>query len=166
MSPAEYRKRARAARPRRCSHGGTGYDCQALRLKRPFEVDEVVCTILNMPAPLHEGEQHDFWEFLYVDKGELYAGSRELTMKRQMIFHEPGSFTACAQRMVALNLVVMSLCAAAPPWPALPGAFHRRRRAEYWRASSKRQMRLFRSAERPGYTKQFARAARAAGAEQ
>ena len=67
-------------------------DYKALRLKRPFEVDEVVSVHYFEYASnyCYEGEQHDFWEFLYVDKGELHvrAGSRELTMKRgQMIFH-------------------------------------------------------------------------------
>ena len=89
-------------------------DYKALRLKRPFEVDEVVSVHYFEYASnyCYEGEQHDFWEFLYVDKGELHvrAGSRELTMKRgQMIFHEPGEFHSLrANGVVAPNLVVIS----------------------------------------------------------
>ena len=50
-------------------------DYKALRLKRPFEVDEVVSVHYFEYASnyCYEGEQHDFWEFLYVDKGELHV---------------------------------------------------------------------------------------------
>ena len=48
-------------------------DYKALRLKRPFEVDEVVSVHYFEYASnyCYEGEQHDFWEFLYVDKGNI-----------------------------------------------------------------------------------------------
>lgn len=56
------------------------------------------------------GESHDFWEFLYVDKGALRvtAGtqSRELT-RGQLIFHAPGEFHALsADGVAAPDLVV------------------------------------------------------------
>ena len=58
-----------------------------------------------------EGEQHDFWEFLYVDKGELDVLAGEETHrlhKGQMIFHQPGEFHALRTTGVAPNLVVIS----------------------------------------------------------
>ncbi|MEG2959689.1 MAG: AraC family ligand binding domain-containing protein, partial [Oscillospiraceae bacterium] len=62
-----------------------------------------------------EGESHDFWELLYVDKGELDvdAGEERHHLTRgQMIFHQPGEFHALhANGVVAPNLVVLSfLC--------------------------------------------------------
>lgn len=102
-------------------------DYKALRLKRPFEVDEVVSVHYFEYASnyCYEGEQHDFWEFLYVDKGELHvrAGSRELTMKRgQMIFHEPGEFHSLrANGVVAPNLVVMSFVCRSPAMACFAG---------------------------------------------
>ena len=48
-------------------------DYKALRLERPFEVDEVVSVHYFEYAKnyVFEGEKHDFWELLYVDKGEV-----------------------------------------------------------------------------------------------
>jgi len=58
------------------------------------------------------GENHDFWEFLYVDKGSVRvtAGEREYDLSRgQIIFHAPGEFHALsANGVVAPNLVVVS----------------------------------------------------------
>lgn len=45
------------------------------------------------------GESHDFWEFLYVDKGTLRvtAGERDRVLTQgQLIFHAPGEFHALA----------------------------------------------------------------------
>ena len=64
------------------------------------------------------GESHDFWEFLYVDKGNIHvvAGSEEFNLTRgQMIFHEPGEFHALyADGVVAPNLVVVSFSCSSP----------------------------------------------------
>lgn len=58
------------------------------------------------------GETHDFWEFLYVDKGSVRvtAGDKEYDLGRgQIIFHHPGEFHALAANGVAApNLVVVS----------------------------------------------------------
>ncbi|MFV0414102.1 MAG: helix-turn-helix domain-containing protein [Oscillospiraceae bacterium] len=58
------------------------------------------------------GEQHDFWEFCYVDKGEidLVAGDTSLVLQKpQIIFHRPGEFHSLkANGTVAPNLVVAS----------------------------------------------------------
>lgn len=57
------------------------------------------------------GESHDFWEFLYVDKGILrvIAGERSCDLSRgQIIFHEPGEFHALSAVGVPPDLVVVS----------------------------------------------------------
>ena len=64
------------------------------------------------------GESHDFWEFLYVDKGNVHvvAGTEEFDLTRgQMIFHQPGEFHALyADGVVAPNLVVISFACSSP----------------------------------------------------
>lgn len=58
------------------------------------------------------GESHDFWEFLYVDKGEVIVGAHNTShnlKKGQIIFHKPGEFhTVKSNGVVAPNLVVAS----------------------------------------------------------
>lgn len=72
------------------------------------------------------GESHDFWEFLYVDKGSIHvvADTQKFDLTRgQIIFHEPGEFHALyADGVVAPNLVVVSFSS---PSPAM--AFFRKR---------------------------------------
>ena len=59
-----------------------------------------------------EGERHDFWEFVYVDKGEVgvVAGDRRLILKHgQMICHKPGEFhNILGTGTVAANIVIVS----------------------------------------------------------
>jgi AraC-like DNA-binding protein len=58
------------------------------------------------------GETHDFWEFLYVDKGrvDVTAGSTNYVLcKGDIIFHKPHEFHSLhANGVVAPNLVVIS----------------------------------------------------------
>ncbi|MDO8685375.1 MAG: AraC family ligand binding domain-containing protein, partial [Clostridiales bacterium] len=59
-----------------------------------------------------EGEAHDFWEFLYVDKGEVEvtadSDKHELT-HGDIIFHKPDEFhNVCANGVIAPNLVVVA----------------------------------------------------------
>lgn len=59
-----------------------------------------------------EGERHDFWELLYVDKGEVevIADDEHFVCKHdEIIFHKPNEFHALrANGVVAPNLVVLS----------------------------------------------------------
>ncbi|MEN6314619.1 MAG: AraC family transcriptional regulator [Clostridiaceae bacterium] len=61
---------------------------------------------------IFEGEKHDFWEFLVVDKGEVevMADSNGYKLKQgDMIFHKPGEFhNVWANGKVAPNLVVIA----------------------------------------------------------
>lgn len=64
------------------------------------------------------GESHDFWEFLYVDKGrvEVTAGDRNCILKKGMvIFHKPHEFHRLwADGIVAPNLAVVSFHCGSP----------------------------------------------------
>lgn len=64
------------------------------------------------------GEAHDFWEFLYVDKGrvEVVAGDKNFILKKGMaIFHKPFEFHKLwADGIVAPNLVVVSFHCSSP----------------------------------------------------
>lgn len=61
---------------------------------------------------IYEGEKHDFWEFLYVDKGvvEVMADTKGYKLKQgEMIFHKPNEFhNVWANGKVAPNIVVIS----------------------------------------------------------
>lgn len=58
------------------------------------------------------GEYHDFWEFLYVDKGEVIvmADEQEHTLKKgDIIFHKPNEFhNVRANGVIAPNLIVIA----------------------------------------------------------
>ena len=64
------------------------------------------------------GEQHDFWEFLCVDKGEavVTADKRTFSLKKdEIVFHQPGEFHAVqANGEIAPNLVVVSFSCDSP----------------------------------------------------
>ncbi|HIW73801.1 MAG TPA: AraC family transcriptional regulator [Firmicutes bacterium] len=65
-----------------------------------------------------EGERHDFWELLYVDKGEVevMAGDVGYRLRQgEIIFHKPNEFhNVFANGVVAPNLVVVSFECSAP----------------------------------------------------
>ena len=65
-----------------------------------------------------KGESHDFWEFLYVDKGNILvrAGDWELQMGAgDIVFHEPNEFHAFrAVGKSAINLVAVSFVTDSP----------------------------------------------------
>lgn len=89
-----------------------GYE--AIRLARVLAVEEIISVhyFEYSSSYYFEGERHDFWELLYVDKGELEvrAGdARHRLSQGQIIFHRPGEFHALsANGVVAPNLVVIS----------------------------------------------------------
>lgn len=67
---------------------------------------------------IFDGESHDFWEFLYVDKGEVgvYADRNYFVLKKgDIIFHKPNEFHAVkATGTHAPNLVVISFSSHSP----------------------------------------------------
>ncbi|MDE7219132.1 MAG: AraC family transcriptional regulator [Oscillospiraceae bacterium] len=70
------------------------------------------------------GERHNFWELLYVDKGEIrvQAGEQTSRLRRgQLIFHAPGEFHAFADLGTPPDLVVVSFRCDAPEMEAFRG---------------------------------------------
>ncbi len=58
-----------------------------------------------------EGEEHDFWEMIYVDKGELDCTAGEDTLllsEGEVHFHRPGEYHRHAAGHRAPNVVVLS----------------------------------------------------------
>ncbi len=58
------------------------------------------------------GESHDFWEFVYIDKGEaiVTAGKQKFILKQgEGYFHKPNEFHALsANSVTALNVFIVS----------------------------------------------------------
>lgn len=69
-----------------------------------------------------KGESHDFWEMVYVDKGQVRAVAEDVTyelLQGQMIFHKPNEFhNVMANGTVAPNVVVISFVATSPAMAA------------------------------------------------
>lgn len=67
---------------------------------------------------IYLGEKHDFWECVYVDRGEIIATAdeREIPLSRgEILFHAPNEFhTLRANGVVAPNLVVLSFASHSP----------------------------------------------------
>lgn len=67
---------------------------------------------------IYPGESHDFWEFCYVDKGEIEiesTGIRRVLAPPEIIFHKPGEFHSLrANGNSAPNLVVASFSCSSP----------------------------------------------------
>lgn len=67
---------------------------------------------------IFQGEQHNFWEFLYVDKGEVevIASAEGFKLKQgDVIFHKPNEFhSVWANRKTAPNLFVVSFVCKSP----------------------------------------------------
>lgn len=95
-------------------------DYVPITLSRPVTVTQIVSVHYFEYTSNYafEGEAHDFWEFLYVDKGEvdITAGDAVRRLhKGEMIFHEPGEFhNVRATGTVAPNLVVVGFCCDSP----------------------------------------------------
>ncbi|MDD4296714.1 MAG: AraC family transcriptional regulator [Ruminiclostridium sp.] len=87
-------------------------------IKTPLKEDLVVRKIVTIhyfeyaKNYVFEGEKHDFWELLYVDKGEVEVMADNLGYKLkqgEMIFHKPNEFhNVWANGVVAPNLIVIS----------------------------------------------------------
>ena len=83
-------------------------------LKRDIAVDAVVSVHYLEHAKNYafKGESHDFWELVYVDKGQLCEVAGDVSyemLQGQMIFHKPNEFhTLLANGTVAPNVVIVS----------------------------------------------------------
>lgn len=106
------------------------------RLNREIRIDKIV-TVHYFEYARHFafcGEAHDFWEFLYVDKGvvEVRAGDTRRTLRRgDLIFHRPMEFHAVkAGDNTAPSLAVVSFVCTSPAMARFYGAFFRTEDAE------------------------------------
>lgn len=92
----------------------------SFQLQKPLEIRHIytVHYFEYSSDYVFAGEDHDFWELLYVDKGSLHvvAGEQTYDLSRgQIIFHAPGEFHALsANGVVAPNLVVVSFLCESP----------------------------------------------------
>lgn len=84
------------------------------KLHEPFAAKRIISLHYFEFAPdfVFEGEKHDFWELVYVDKGELevFADMEGYCLKQgDMIFHKPDEFHGVwANRKVAPNVIIVS----------------------------------------------------------
>lgn len=83
-------------------------------LKKEFNIESIVTVHYFEFAKnyVFEGESHDFWELVYVDKGELeiMAGDKGYKLKQgEMIFHKPNEFhNLWANGKIAPNIIVIT----------------------------------------------------------
>lgn len=83
-------------------------------LKQEFEIESIISVHYFEFAKnyVYEGEIHDFWEFVYVDKGELEVMSDDKGFrlkKGEMIFHKPNEFhNLWADGKIAPNIIVIT----------------------------------------------------------
>lgn len=67
---------------------------------------------------LFEGESHDFWEFICVDKGTVEISMddrKQILRKNEIAFHKPNEFHKVSTRgQIAPNLVVISFKTSSP----------------------------------------------------
>lgn len=89
-------------------------------LKKEIEIDEVITIhyFEYMKDFVFSGESHDFWEFLYVDKGEIIVQSEDKFYQLHagdIIFHKPNEFHAIqATGNKAPNLIAVSYRCSSP----------------------------------------------------
>ncbi len=92
----------------------------ATELRREIDVQAIVTVHYFEYAKdyVFEGERHDFWELLYVDKGEVEVMADNVGYRLrqgEMIFHKPGEFhNVFANGVVAPNLVVIAFVCTSP----------------------------------------------------
>lgn len=85
-----------------------------LRLKEEFVIKNVVTIHYLEYAKDFKftGEKHDFWEFIYVDKGEINAIAEDTTHRLQqgdVLFHKPDEFhNVYSNGVIAPNIAIVS----------------------------------------------------------
>ena len=83
-------------------------------MSRDIAVDAIVTVhyLEHAKNYVFQGESHDFWELVYVDKGTLTAVAEDVTYELsqgQLLFHRPNEFhKLSANGTVAPNLVIVS----------------------------------------------------------
>lgn len=85
-----------------------------LGFEKVFNIDKII-TLFYMELPknfYYDGEKHDFWEMVYIDKGEMIctAGSNRFVLKSgEMTFHKPNEFhNLSGDNRVAPNVGILT----------------------------------------------------------
>ena len=100
------------------SYPNTSYP--KITLNRVIDINQIVSLYYFEYAKdyVFPGENHDFWEFLYVDKGkaEVMADTEGYELGQgEMIFHKPNEFHSIwANGKIAPNLIVISFVCNSP----------------------------------------------------
>lgn len=68
-----------------------------IRFDRVFHIEKIITLFyMEMSKTFHyDGEQHDYWEMVYIDKGEMICTAdknRFILKSGEMIFHKPNEF--------------------------------------------------------------------------
>lgn len=85
-----------------------------------IEVENIITVYYNefTKSYFFEGEKHDFWEFVYVDKGEIEVSADGINYQLaegDIIFHRPNEFhTIGGNGIVASNVLVISFICQGP----------------------------------------------------
>lgn len=81
---------------------------------RVFNVESIITLFyMELPKDFHyDGERHDFWEMVYIDKGEMVctADTHRFTLKSgEMTFHKPNEFhNLSGNNTVAPNVSIIT----------------------------------------------------------
>ena len=81
---------------------------------RVFNVESIITLFyMELPKDFHyDGERHDFWEMVYIDKGEMVctADKNRFTLKSgEMTFHKPNEFhNLSGNNTVAPNVSIIT----------------------------------------------------------
>lgn len=93
---------------------GANMGYESVKLGELIKIDEIYSMhyFEYMNNFIFEGESHDFWEFCFVDKGEvgITSGLEETVLKKgDIAFHQPNEFhNVKANGEIAPNLIVIS----------------------------------------------------------
>jgi AraC-like DNA-binding protein len=89
-------------------------DYRSTRLKEEFNINNIITIhyFEHTKDFIFTGESHDFWEFVYVDKGEIIVTADDKSFKLcqgDVVFHKPNEFHNLASNgIVAPNIVIIS----------------------------------------------------------
>ena len=82
--------------------------------ERIFNIDKII-TLFYMELPknfYYDGESHDFWEMVYIDKGEMLCTAdknRFILKSGEMTFHKPNEFhNLSGNNAVAPNVSIVT----------------------------------------------------------
>lgn len=107
------------------------YDPAHIGFERLFNVTGLI-TIFYMELPRdfrYEGERHDYWELIYIDKGELLCTADEerfVLKSGEMALHRPGQFhNHTGNSTVAPNVSILNFECKSPAMKRLVGKIFR-----------------------------------------